>query len=81
MCFGNNIDNEIQYSDRIFIKGDKKYHQINIDDILYIQAFGAYCNIVMHASKIITLEKISTLEEKLNEQPRGKPRGIQLPKS
>lgn len=47
---------------RFFIKGDKKYHQIASDDILYIEAYGNYTKIFMKEEMIITHEKISNFE-------------------
>ena len=48
---------------RFFIKGDKKYHQISSDTILYIEAYGNYTKIFMKDEMIITHEKISNFED------------------
>ncbi len=50
---------------RLFIKGDKKQHQINLDDLLYIEAFGNYCKVYLEDTMIVTLQKISDFEKKL----------------
>ncbi len=46
----------------IFIKGDKKYHQLRLDDIVYIEAAGNYSKIVLRREEIKTPQKISDLE-------------------
>lgn len=51
---------------RLFLKGDKKYHQILLDDILYIEAYGNYTKVILPGEKIITHEKISSYEELLS---------------
>ncbi len=51
--------------ERLFIKGDKKQHQINLDDLLYIEAFGNYCKVYLDDTMIVTLQKISDFEKML----------------
>lgn len=48
-----------------FLKGDKKMHQIQIDDILFIEAYGNYTKVFLSKEMIISHEKISSLEELL----------------
>ena len=50
----------------IYIKGDKRHHRVNIDDILYIEASGNYCKVVLEDEIIVTLQKISDFETKLS---------------
>jgi DNA-binding LytR/AlgR family response regulator len=50
---------------RFFIKGDKKYHQIASDDILYIEAYGNYTKLFFKDEMIVSHEKISAFEELL----------------
>ena len=50
---------------RFFIKGDKKYHQIASDEILYIEAYGNYTKIFLKEEMIISHEKISNFEDLL----------------
>lgn len=50
---------------RFFIKGDKKYHQIASDEILYIEAYGNYTKIFFKNEMIVSHEKISSFEELL----------------
>jgi DNA-binding LytR/AlgR family response regulator len=45
---------------RIFLRGDKKYTQLLIDDILYIEAAGNY-------TKVITLNETITIREKISK--------------
>ena len=47
---------------RLFLKGDKKYHQIHLDDILYIEAYGNYSKVYMKEEMIVSHEKISSFE-------------------
>lgn len=49
-------------NDSFFLKGDKKIHQIHIDDILFIEAYGNYTKVYLREEMIISHEKISTLE-------------------
>ena len=60
------LQNSIQeQSDRIFIKGDKKLHQVLINDILFVEAQGNYCKVVLMNKTILTLQKISDFEKLL----------------
>lgn len=47
---------------RLFLKGDKKYHQIHLDDILYIEAYGNYSKVFLKEEMIVSHEKISSFE-------------------
>jgi DNA-binding LytR/AlgR family response regulator len=59
---------EVESSNQsLFIKGDKKYHQINLNDILVIEAYGNYTKIIRSQGMIISNEKISSFEEMLPE--------------
>jgi len=48
-------------SQRIFIKGDKKYLQVNVDDVLYLEAAGNYTKVITTGTTIVTRDKISNL--------------------
>lgn len=48
-----------------FLKGDKKMHQIHLEDILFIEAYGNYTKVFLMEEMIISHEKISTLEDLL----------------
>lgn len=50
---------------RFFLKGDKKYHQINTDELLYIEAYGNYTKLFLANEMIVGHEKISAFEELL----------------
>lgn len=54
-------------SERFFIKGDKKYHQIASDEILYVEAYGNYTKLHLPNEVIISHENISYYEGLLNE--------------
>jgi len=51
--------------ERIFLKGDKKYVQILIDHVLYMEAAGNYTKVICKNETIVTREKISVLMEML----------------
>ncbi len=44
---------------RFFVKGDKKYHQIKSEDILFIEAYGNYTKLYFLDSCVISHENIS----------------------
>ena len=50
----------------IFLRSNKKYVQVNIEAILYMEAAGNYTNIITTADKIMIREKISDLLLTLN---------------
>ena len=51
--------------DFIFVKADKKLIKVNYDDIVYIEGLKDYVIIRLNASRIITLQTMKSLEEKL----------------
>lgn len=57
----------LESTNRFFIKGDKKYHQIASDDILYIEAYGNYTKLFFKDDMILSHEKISIFEDFLPE--------------
>ena len=60
------VSNEASVS-RFFVKGDKKHHQINLDDLLYIEAYGNYTKLFLNDEMIVSHEKISHYESILPE--------------
>ncbi|WP_338839748.1 LytTR family DNA-binding domain-containing protein [Flavobacterium ginsenosidimutans] len=48
-----------------FLRGDKKYHQIHFDDLLFIEAYGHYCKVYLKNDMIISHQKISDFEQLL----------------
>jgi DNA-binding LytR/AlgR family response regulator len=46
---------------RIFIKGDKKYLQVAVDDVLFLEAAGNYTKVITKGASILTRDKISNL--------------------
>ena len=46
-----------------FLKGDKKYHQVHLDSILFIEAYGHYAKVYLENEMILSHGKISSLEE------------------
>ena len=53
-------------STRFFVKGDKKHHQIDLNDLLYIEAYGNYTKLFLKDEMIVSHEKISHYEDLLN---------------
>ncbi|MGH1365940.1 MAG: LytR/AlgR family response regulator transcription factor [Calditrichia bacterium] len=49
----------------LFLKGEKKYHQVAIADILFVEAKGNYCELTLPKKVILTPEKISVLAKTL----------------
>lgn len=52
-------------SDFIFVKSDKKIVKIGLDEILYIEGLKDYVMIFTPAGRVITLQTMKNLEEKL----------------
>ena len=44
-------------STRFFVKGDKKHHQIDLNDLLYIEAYGNYTKLFLKDEMIVSHEK------------------------
>ncbi|TBN14755.1 response regulator transcription factor [Hyunsoonleella pacifica] len=57
----NSSTDKLPNSIRFFLKGDKKYHQINSENILYIEAYGNYTKLYCRDEMIVSHEKISDL--------------------
>ncbi len=53
---------------RFFLKGDKKYHQVNAKQILFIEAYGNYTKLFLEEEMIIGHQKISSFEELLPKE-------------
>ncbi len=60
------VSNEAS-STRFFVKGDKKHHQIDLNDLLYIEAYGNYTKLFLKDELIISHEKISHYESILDD--------------
>ncbi|HET8854385.1 MAG TPA: LytTR family DNA-binding domain-containing protein [Salinimicrobium sp.] len=56
---------EIKADKRFFLKGDKKHHQINTDDILFVEAYGNYTKVHLREERIVSHDKISSIESLL----------------
>ena len=63
---GHINNNEIQ-GNSFFLKGDKKHHQVHLESILFIEAYGHYTKVYLENKMILSHEKISSLEEYLPE--------------
>ncbi len=56
---------EQKHRNYIFLKADKKFHKINLSDILYFESLGDYVIVHTENKKIVTKERISNLPENL----------------
>jgi len=62
-------DDELQTEDDfIFVKSDKKLVRVNYDDVLYIEGLKDYVIIRMEKGRVITLQTMKSLEDKLPRQ-------------
>jgi len=52
-------------NNRIFIKSEKKTHQVLLADILYLESFGSYVKVHLEKDLIITLERLTNFENLL----------------
>jgi len=52
-------------SKKIFIKGDRKYHQIALADICYLESYGSYVKIYLKDQMILTHETTTHFEKLL----------------
>jgi DNA-binding LytR/AlgR family response regulator len=52
-------------SQSIFVKGDKKQHQVFLRDIVYIEALGNYCILHCESNKIVTQQTMAGFEKQL----------------
>lgn len=59
------IEKESEKLEAFFIKGDKKHHQLRFDGIDYVEGYGQYCKIHYRGEVILTLERLSRIEEAL----------------
>ena len=50
-------------SKSFFLKGDKKYHQVHLKSILFIEAYGHYTKVYLENEMILSHEKISSFED------------------
>jgi DNA-binding LytR/AlgR family response regulator len=51
--------------DFFFVKADKKLVKVNFDDIIYIEGLKDYVIIRLHQGRVITLQTMKNLEERL----------------
>lgn len=51
--------------EQIFIKGDKKIHQVTLDSIHYIESIGSYVKVHLKNETIITLDRLGNFEKLL----------------
>jgi DNA-binding LytR/AlgR family response regulator len=65
----NHVPTGIESSEFFFVKADKKLVKVNFDDILYIEGLKDYVIIRLKNSRVITLQTMKSLEEKL---PHGR---------
>ncbi|WP_109853161.1 LytTR family DNA-binding domain-containing protein [Aquimarina sp. AU58] len=61
----SNTKNTINQNDSIFVKGDKKMHQIQLDSILYLESLGSYVKIHLENETITSLDRLTNFENTL----------------
>ena len=61
----NTTSNQADPSDFIFVKADKKLTKIHYRDIIYIEGLKDYVIIRMNTGRVITLQTMKSLEDKL----------------
>ncbi|MEO1052287.1 MAG: LytTR family DNA-binding domain-containing protein [Bacteroidota bacterium] len=49
----------------LFLKGDKKIHQVRFDQILYLESYGSYVRFHLDNEMVMTLERLATFESSL----------------
>ncbi len=59
------VSTEADGEDYIFVKADKKLIKVNYKDIVYIEGLKDYVIIRLNSSRIITLQTMKSLEQKL----------------
>jgi len=60
-----NTAREIPETDYMFVKADKKLVKVNYEDIVYIEGLKDYVIIKLEQERVITLQTMKSLEEKL----------------
>ena len=60
------VSSSTDSSTRFFVKGDKKHHQIDLSELLYIEAYGNYAKLFLKDEMIVSHENISHYEDLLN---------------
>ena len=58
------LTNSLQ-GEKIFMKGDRKYHQISLNDICYLESYGSYVKIYLADQMILTHETTTHFAEVL----------------
>ncbi|RIV36697.1 DNA-binding response regulator [Flagellimonas lutimaris] len=58
----------IQENRRIFLRSNRMHVQVDLDNIIFIESIGNYCNILLEGEKIKVREKISDLLRVLPEK-------------
>ena len=61
-------NNDKSKADYIMLKSDKKIYKIDLDDILYIQAYGDYVKVVSTQKTVLTHRTMKNMEENLQNE-------------
>lgn len=64
--FSKSEYSEIKEEQFIFLYSDKKHIQVKINDVLFIEAAGNYCKVILKDNQIVIREKISVVLEMLS---------------
>ena len=65
----NTSINTVSEEQRIFLRSNKAYIQVNVNDILYIEASGNYTKVITTLNTITVREKLSDIIELLASNP------------
>lgn len=61
-------NNDKSKADYIMLKSDKKIYKIDLDDILYIQAYGDYVKVVSTQKTVLTHRTMKNMEDNLQNE-------------
>lgn len=56
------------HEEQVFLYSDKKYFQVNLNEILFVEAAGNYCKVVLLENQILIREKISDVLDLLDSK-------------
>lgn len=59
---------ETPQAETLFVKGDKKVHQVRVSEIRYMESYGSYVKVHLADEMIITLERLINYETNLGDQ-------------
>ena len=61
-------EQETQNVSQLFIKDDKKYYQIELNQILFVEGYGNYIKLHLEDQTIVSHQTLSSFKEKLPQK-------------